>query len=67
MWQPIPLPKPLQGIRNVYCTHPEDKVVRWHCPCCRQCWLFVASRESRKNGTCPWGGPFAGHVAAEIT
>jgi hypothetical protein len=52
-------------VRNVYCTEPEDRVIPWTCACCKSCWLFVASREGRKNGTCPFGGPFGGYIKAE--
>lgn len=51
-----------QIVRNVYCTDPEDRVVAWTCVCCKSCWVFVASRENRKNGSCPHGGPFGGYV-----
>lgn len=50
-----------QIVRNVYCTDPEDRVVPWSCACCNRCWLFVASNQGRKNGTCPHGGPFHGY------
>ena len=46
--------------RNLYCTDPEDKVIEWSCPCCVRCWLFVASKHNRKNGSCAYGGPFGG-------
>lgn len=60
-----------QIIRNVYCVDPEDRVIEGSCACCKRCWIFVASRprkrggdparDGHKNGTCPFGGPFARH------
>jgi hypothetical protein len=54
-----------QIVRNVYCTDPDDRVVPWNCPACRQCWLYVASRKGLKNGTCPFGGPSQSAPKAE--
>lgn len=54
-------------VRNGYCVDPEDRVVAHACPCCARCWLFVASRRGAKNGTCPFGGPFAGFEADTTT
>ena len=54
-------------IRNVYCTAPEDRVIEWRCPCCQRCWLFVASRNQRKNGACVFGGPFDGYEVLRST
>lgn len=51
--------------RNVYCTDPEDRVIEGSCACCRKCWIFVASRDGRKNGTCPFGGPHKGYYGEE--
>lgn len=44
-------------IRNVYCDHPDDRVIEYSCPCCKKCWLFVAGP---RRGKCPFGGPFGG-------
>ena len=51
---------------NRYCTEPEDKVIAWSCPCCRSCWLYVASRGNRKNNSCPYGGPFGGYEKQDL-
>ena len=59
-------PKP---IRNKYCIDKEDLVIPFKCECCRQCYLFVQSKNIKledgnivnKNGTCPYGGPFNGY------
>ena len=48
-------------IVNVSCTDPEDRVVETHCAVCRRCFVFVASKQSRKNGTCVFGGPYNGY------
>jgi hypothetical protein len=53
--------------RNVYCTEPEDRVIAWSCPCCKKCWLFVASREDRKNGKCVFGGPYGGYIDESVS
>ncbi len=52
-------------IRNVYCTDPEDRVVEYSCPCCKRCYLYVASRRGLKNGRCVCGGPFGGYRKTE--
>lgn len=52
-------------IVNAYCTDPEDRVVETKCAVCRRCYLFVASRRGRKNGTCAFGGPFGGFAKVE--
>ena len=52
-------------VRNGYCTDPEDRVIPYSCKVCRQCWLFVASKDNRKNGICAFGGPFAGYEKVE--
>ena len=49
-------------VRNVYCTDPEDRVIPYSCKCCVKCWLFVAGR---KQGSCPFGGPFGGFEKQE--
>ena len=54
-----------QIVRNVYCTDPEDRVIETRCACCNRCWLFVASKNGRKNGMCKDGGPFGGFVKVE--
>jgi len=46
-------------VRNVYCTHPDDRVMAWTCPCCKQCWLYVAGP---KKGMCAFGGPMDGYL-----
>lgn len=51
--------------RNVYCTDEEDRVVECSCPCCKKCWVFVASKKGRKNGMCVFGGPFKGYYDAD--
>ena len=56
------LPTRPEGIRNRYCEDPEERVIRWQCPCCKQCWRFVASRGGRRNGLCVFGGTFGGFV-----
>lgn len=48
-------------VRNVYCVDPDDRVIEWQCACCVRCWLFVASKDGKKNGMCKDGGPFAGY------
>lgn len=48
-------------VKNVYCVDPEDRVIPWACSCCQRCWLFVASKDGKKNNTCPYGGPFGGY------
>jgi hypothetical protein len=53
--------------RNHYCTDPEDRVIPWTCKVCERCWVFVASREGRKNGTCPFGGPFGAFAVQGTT
>jgi hypothetical protein len=53
--------------RNKYCTDPEDRVIPWSCPCCVKCWLFVASKDGKKNGRCPFNGPFDGYTPAPGT
>lgn len=50
------------AVKNVYCTDPEDRVIPWKCKNCRKCWLFVASKRGKKNGSCPFGGPHQGSV-----
>lgn len=52
-----------QIIRNVYCTHPDDRVIAHTCACCRRCWLFVAGP---KRGQCAFGGPFAGYDRTDL-
>ena len=59
-----------QVVKNVYCVDDEDRVTPGSCPCCTQCWIYVASRprkrggdpvrDGHKNGKCVFGGPFDG-------
>ena len=51
-------------VRNAYCIDDEDRVIACSCPCCKSCWMFVASKNNRKNGMCPFGGPFEGFTDA---
>lgn len=52
----------LKPQRNKYCIDKEDLMIPHRCKCCTQCYIYVQSYKNRKNGTCPFGGPFTGYI-----